>query len=287
MSNPIMPFTLARHTPLLITVLLLLLTPTSAQTCYNQNDSIDPPSVPCYPANSTGTSQSFCCPVGRQCYTNGLCGPSNTDPNYGRLSCTDPTWRSPECPQFCLSNDGAGGAVVVLCPGTDQQYCCSNLARDGTTYGCCDNTSNFLALGKLVEVDNGTIVSSTSSSVSKSTSAAARATSAAVAASSSASPNSGSSGVAIGVGVGVGLAAVLAIGLGLFFFIRRRKTRPPLHGYPSSQQGGSYRAEAPLGYAHEMKHELGNMEVIGARRPGDTVELDGRSERRGEPAELG
>lgn len=287
----------ARHA-LLYSAILTLLSSSSAQICYNQDESTDPTAIPCYPSNSTGTSQSFCCPVGRQCYTSGLCGPSNTDPNYGRLSCTDYTWRSPDCPQFCLSNDQSGGAVVVLCPGTDNQYCCSNLARDGTTYGCCGNSSNFLALGALVDIDNGTVVSSSSkrstSSVTQTmmrTSASTvttkpPSTSAAAATSSAASSSSSrTSSAAIGVGVGVGVAAITAIGAGIFFLMRRRKGRQvgkDLPVYSSVQPGAQGRVEADSGYIRDVKHELSNSaEVKGARKS------KGRGEWRGGPVELG
>jgi hypothetical protein len=283
---------------LLFSALLALLSSSSAQTCYNQDDTTDTTAIPCYPSNSTGSSQSFCCPVGRQCYTNGLCGPSDTDPNYGRLSCTDYTWRSPDCPQFCLSNDQSGGAVVVLCPGTDNQYCCSNLARDGTTYGCCGNSSNFLALGALVEIDDGTVVSSilisTSSTSSptqttmhtsaSTTTSKPTSTSAAATSSAASSSSNRTSSAAIGAGVGVGCAAVLAIGAGIFFLMRRWRARQAgkdLHGYSSVQPGAQGRVEADSGYIRDVKHELSNnTEVTGAQKS------KGRGEWQGEPVEL-
>ena len=66
-------------------------------TCYNPDGSTAA-GFRC----ENSTAESFCCEHGRTCLSNKLCGPSATDPNFGRYACTDKAWNSPECPQFCL-----------------------------------------------------------------------------------------------------------------------------------------------------------------------------------------
>ncbi|KAL2152770.1 hypothetical protein VTH82DRAFT_5955 [Thermothelomyces myriococcoides] len=53
---------------------------------------------------------------------------------FGRGSCTDPTWQSPECPKFCTHLED-GGYYMVSCANvtqTDTFYCCTDRPY------CCD-----------------------------------------------------------------------------------------------------------------------------------------------------
>jgi hypothetical protein len=69
-------------------------------TCYNPDGSTTMEDVPC----SSG-HQSSCCHPGWACLSNGLCRNLNA-PNdtvgYVRGSCTDQSWRSGYCPNFCI-----------------------------------------------------------------------------------------------------------------------------------------------------------------------------------------
>lgn len=95
---------------------------------------------PCYPDRPT----SFCCGIGEICSSNKLCigGPGTGYMPYNRGTCTDRTWQSPECPQFCRSS-----STLQLC-GPDL-YCCPD-----------NNTNLFCNCGqpeKLFSLPNGTI----------------------------------------------------------------------------------------------------------------------------------
>ncbi|OCK76776.1 hypothetical protein K432DRAFT_136058 [Lepidopterella palustris CBS 459.81] len=68
----------------------------------------------------TSASQSVCCAAGFYCLGNGLC----QDPRYSdplrllRGSCTDETWKSPECASVCKT-----GAQLGLCRRIMNQRC--------------------------------------------------------------------------------------------------------------------------------------------------------------------
>lgn len=92
---------------LLVSVLFnLIATVRSQRTCYYPDRSIAVNDQPCRP-----DANSPCCSSGWSCLENGICertsladrfNPNVTDYNYGRGSCTDRTWRSSECPLFCI-----------------------------------------------------------------------------------------------------------------------------------------------------------------------------------------
>lgn len=81
------------------------------------------------PCGTTG--DATCCADGYACLSNNMCmltehAPGRSDPNlpqYARGSCTDSTWRSKSCPQFCRSaedSDNLSDAVgVVNCNTAD------------------------------------------------------------------------------------------------------------------------------------------------------------------------
>ena len=47
---------------------------------------------------------SACCPLDWQCLSNGLCYLQN-EGYYGRYTCTDKTWQSPNCPEICTHSE--------------------------------------------------------------------------------------------------------------------------------------------------------------------------------------
>lgn len=64
--------------------------------CYFPNQAIVLNAYAC----SLTSNNSACCAVGHICLDNGLCTPGNGQIIRG--GCTDQTWNSPECPQYCL-----------------------------------------------------------------------------------------------------------------------------------------------------------------------------------------
>ena len=76
-----------------------------AISCYFPHGNQSLHDVPCY-ADSIDT---FCCPPRHVCLDNRLCLRTDSSPGTGnatylRSSCTDRSWRSPECPSFCLGS---------------------------------------------------------------------------------------------------------------------------------------------------------------------------------------
>ena len=82
---------------LLTTLLLtLLISLTTARTCYHPDKSIAASNVPC-----TSDSTSFCCDSGAICMTNGYCIGVGSQPYLlFRGACTDQDWGD-DCPSHC------------------------------------------------------------------------------------------------------------------------------------------------------------------------------------------
>ncbi|KAL2015528.1 hypothetical protein VTK56DRAFT_5325 [Thermocarpiscus australiensis] len=99
--------------------------------CYYPSGLEAATDFPCDP----NAAVSPCCGGGEGtfCLTNKLCrGPNG---NTIRGSCTDQSWSSPECPQFCLGAS-VGGTDLISCAnstGSDTSYCC-----DPPRPFCCD-----------------------------------------------------------------------------------------------------------------------------------------------------
>ena len=64
-------------------------------SCYYPNGNPSSGDIPC---SSSGDGP--CCPLNWSCESNGLCYLANAG-YYGRYTCTDQTWDSPNCPQIC------------------------------------------------------------------------------------------------------------------------------------------------------------------------------------------
>lgn len=79
-----------------------------AQKCYVPNgDEI--PDTPCSPTSSN--QASACCSPHHTCLSNGLC--LQADMTVNRGSCTDQTWKSSRCAQWC--QDGKIHASGTVC----------------------------------------------------------------------------------------------------------------------------------------------------------------------------
>ena len=84
--------------------LLYLLHSKTKALCYFPNGQVTD-DLECFPSQP----ETPCCVRGSTCLSNGLCQSTNSSGgvNYGRRSCTDPSWRSTLCPQHCQSGDAA------------------------------------------------------------------------------------------------------------------------------------------------------------------------------------
>jgi hypothetical protein len=117
-------------------------------TCYYPSGREAPSDVPC----RSDTPFSTCCGQGFVCLSNGLCQSTLDDvaragaPEFVRGACTDGTWRSSNCPLFCVTDgvdflDGDNG--LLKCPGTDEDvYFCLN--RRSRTDSSCEERKNVL-----------------------------------------------------------------------------------------------------------------------------------------------
>ena len=66
------------------------------RACYYPNGNIALPDAACDPSASV----SPCCGGGVGCLDSKMC--QSSDESLIRGSCTDPTWKSPDCPDYCL-----------------------------------------------------------------------------------------------------------------------------------------------------------------------------------------
>lgn len=68
------------------------------QTCYFPDGSVSLGFTPCH---SASTGASACCAEMDVCLDNKLCLSQSGQQDLTRGSCTDKTWGSPECSQYC------------------------------------------------------------------------------------------------------------------------------------------------------------------------------------------
>ncbi|KFY94473.1 hypothetical protein V500_03214 [Pseudogymnoascus sp. VKM F-4518 (FW-2643)] len=144
-------------------------------TCYNPDGSeiTNPAFQPC---NQVVGKFSMCCGTNwtggvvmpDTCQENGLCLNSfENAPLYWRGSCTDPTWKSPNCLANLCASDGDAGVDgsaaaqnVAVTECSDGSWCCG-----GGNKSCCSDGSGIKIAAVL-----GQAISSSQSSSSKSTS---------------------------------------------------------------------------------------------------------------------
>ena len=82
-----------------------------AQTCFSPNGTIKSQDTPCHSA-FTGDGASACCNHADICLNNGLCLSQNGGEYIYRGTCTDESWQSPECSQYCTD-----GKSINQCSG--------------------------------------------------------------------------------------------------------------------------------------------------------------------------
>ncbi|PSN70932.1 hypothetical protein BS50DRAFT_618095 [Corynespora cassiicola Philippines] len=163
---------------------------------------------PCFP----DADVSVCCGPTFVCLSNGLCSPGPDTRRayaykYYRSGCTDPTWSSSSCPQFCAGpgHDLDAGEGLQSCG--NNKFCCRE------NYDCCTNSTNIfdLSVGNIVTTIPRPVSATATSSPATSTGR---------------SQNSNTS-LAIGLGVGLGVATLLIIILATLLILRRRKNKRP------------------------------------------------------------
>ncbi|KAL8775733.1 MAG: hypothetical protein Q9194_003682 [Teloschistes cf. exilis] len=156
-------------------VLSQLVLPLVAATCYfpNGTDRNIGLSAELYHPCNGGDRNSMCCRTRDDdwCRSDGLC----LNFQHGevwRESCTDPTWRSPECVKLCVFGmDELGGQMVVgdervtVCG--DGSYCCG---MGGEASRCCrEGRGVWIANGTAISRDPSKVVPQTLSSSSTTT----------------------------------------------------------------------------------------------------------------------
>ncbi|OOF99039.1 hypothetical protein ASPCADRAFT_127613 [Aspergillus carbonarius ITEM 5010] len=212
---------------LLTTLLLtLLISLTTARTCYHPDKSIAASNVPC-----TSDSTSFCCDSGAICMTNGYCIGVGSQPYLlFRGACTDQDWGD-DCPSHCANKNPTGGAPIIGI-GSDSsgnaQYCCGFQVKNNGSSECVDGDTAFtLDDGEMI-LGRAALENVTSTSSSSSTSTRTMSTATVVETTCSASNNephcgtSNATAVGAGVGVPLGVLAVSAVVWALWERGRRR-----------------------------------------------------------------
>ncbi|KAF2092701.1 hypothetical protein NA57DRAFT_62225 [Rhizodiscina lignyota] len=111
-------------------------------TCYYPDGTVAANDWPC--KDSGGGVE--CCSRGYACLDNGLCVAPDPNPalniSYIRSSCTDKSWKSSSCPNFCTSNHASGGALMYACDASAaSDFCCDN---GRGYYACCSDKANIL-----------------------------------------------------------------------------------------------------------------------------------------------
>jgi hypothetical protein len=205
----------------------------TSATCYMPNGTavLNDAFQPC---NQT-TQFSMCCGTNWTngfievdvCLPNGLCLNHNQDgsntPLYWRDTCTDPTWKSPNCIQNLCSTQvvpwNYGGVRVAEC--ADGSWCC------GATYAQCCQNKQGVVLAATIGVSTSTSTAASSPTSSPTTSPTMSASSTA---STTSMPSDGLSspakmGIGIGVGIGVTLGVILAAMAVIWVLRRRRQLR--------------------------------------------------------------
>ncbi|KKY18608.1 hypothetical protein UCDDS831_g05889 [Diplodia seriata] len=99
-------------------------------SCYYPDGSVADKDIPC----GSSSSDTACCPYGWTCLDTGICSLDSLD-YITRYTCTDQSWDSSACPQYCLDGtpNGTDTGNVALLECSDNQYCC-NGDRSGN---CC------------------------------------------------------------------------------------------------------------------------------------------------------
>ncbi|KAI4229374.1 MAG: hypothetical protein L6R36_000915 [Xanthoria steineri] len=150
----------------------------------------------------------------------------------------DPSWVSPDCPQYCLDAD-TGGTDLIPCENVTsnaRDFCC-----DHNDF-CCDDGAGRFRLDTAGEPKRtlGSAASTATKMPKTSTSTSATSTSEATTASPSGSASAGplipepetsspglSTGAKVGIGIGAALGAIIVLAAVFFLWKWRPSRRPP------------------------------------------------------------
>jgi len=134
----------------LLTSLTLL--STAHAICYYPDGTTTLSDVPC----NSGSEASFCCGYGFACLSNKICMATsltihrNDTQTYVRGSCTDESWRSGNCPNFCVQGDDpwydnmSGGEGMIICPGSTSDFYCYDYNVGEVS---CKDQNNLAVIG--------------------------------------------------------------------------------------------------------------------------------------------
>lgn len=207
--------------PLLVSFSTFLLPSLASQCWYPDGETLAISDIPC----NTESSDSACCGPNSFCMSNGLCFGNGV---LSRGSCTDKSWNSTECAQFCTGTDGkiiiarskvnehtdksctdaSAGAPLQPCNGDQGLFAC------GTSNSDCINDENTFT------ITGGNAILLHQSGKTEPLTVAPTSTLAAAAVASNSGPVSTlnkaknaqfTEGDMIGVGAGVGVPLLLAL----------------------------------------------------------------------------
>jgi hypothetical protein len=260
------PFTL------LIIIYIRYILPTKAEvpSCFYPNEGRAEGDYAC---NLTA-EVSFCCAVGYSCLDNKICTGSGDDIQpYNRGSCTDQTWNSPACPQFCQDFSPDGGSWLVNCNrwADDKGVCCYDVYAS-EPLGCCTNSSAevfmldgsataFHSISSGAATQNRIVPSSTITTTPTPSSTASSVSSPSpIPDASRPSKLSTAAYVGIAIGIAVGLALLWAA---IYLLRKRRRSRQQDHRlmpFTASPR------ESPA-FSHSMKQGNVYGDSVGAATP--------------------
>ncbi|KAI1656916.1 hypothetical protein F4813DRAFT_397165 [Daldinia decipiens] len=242
-----------------------------AVTCYHLDGTNAGPSNEVCNPNATGVegSHSACCSAenGDACLSTGLCLNTIARQQSHLLwstACTDPTFKDPSCPQYCLGLK-LDNAHLKTC--NDTFWCCASDANVLTTQLCCDNAFKLTQpIGTVVaqlQSGKGAIPLATASSTISGSSNTN---------SSTENPSSISSGAVAGLAIeGVIIASALA-GLGFMIWRNRllsrkvKEAEAAAAAATSAQQQQYQWQHPPSSYANTVPH----MAMYNYGGPGET-----------------
>lgn len=113
--------------------------------CFYPSGDQTPGDIACQD-DSADSADSACCPQGYACINNGICmqtsvtpiAPDSTVFEWMRSSCTDSTWRSSQCPNFCQR----GPPYNDVLNGTQSMGSCDGDALSTSGYYCVDSVAS-------------------------------------------------------------------------------------------------------------------------------------------------
>ncbi|KAF7195152.1 hypothetical protein HII31_03358 [Pseudocercospora fuligena] len=150
-----------------------ILEPASAQNCYYPNGDVSTTDAAC-----SSSGDSACCPNNWECLSNGICY-DPTNEYFNRNTCTDQSWESSDCPQYCTANNtAAGNEALKQCD--DGSWCCDG---DRIHMDCCTmddpaviDVPGWTTVTKITSVPSPTSVASKTSSSSTTSSSSSSTT---------------------------------------------------------------------------------------------------------------